>query len=164
MSFFKGIKRKNRFNKTSEEHENELKLQNTISQPSTNEQDDLFSRNFGEIEITQHERNESINKTIMMSQSEFKNIKHNNLIALYIDESDIQENIHNSLFIFKMELNYLSDFLDRRDQKISFDKSFSERNKFTVKNYLKIKIRWKVLQQKDIERLSLSKVEINFKG
>lgn len=81
----------------------------------------------------------------MLSHSEFKNVKENTLIALYQEESHIANGLHNALFIFRMREKYLSTMLERRDEKISFDKNFSERNKLNIKLYRKISLRWKVL-------------------
>lgn len=88
MSFLKRKKRKNRFSKVPKETSND-KLLNQSSRPSINGMDDPLGRNSGEIQITQHERNQSIDKIILLSNSEFKNVKENSLIALYQDDSMI---------------------------------------------------------------------------
>lgn len=126
--------------------------------------DDPLGRNSGEIQITQHERNQSIDKIILLSNSEFKNVKENSLIALYQDDSMIQNNLHNALFVFRMQGKYLSDYLDRRDQKMSFDKAFSQRNLLNVKLYQNLTLGWKVLSQSEIDSMKIDYIEINFKG
>lgn len=100
----------------------------------------------------------------MLSNSEFKNVKENSLIALFQDEMMILNNLHNALFVFKMQTKYLSDLLDNRDQKVSLDKQFSQRNNLNIKLYKNITLRWKVLNPESLESLAISKAEITFKG
>lgn len=63
-----------------------------------------------------------------------------------------------------MKSQYLTDLLDRREQKISFDKVFSQRNHFNVKVYQKMLLKWKVLSAEEQERLVIDELQISVKG
>lgn len=154
MSFLKKKKRrKNRFkivNKVEEEKEPERNTKES-------KQGKLMG---GEVEVTIHEMNSALNQKILLSQEEFSNVSGDMMIEMTYTTLENKEEV----FCFKFKSEFLSDFMDGREAKMSLDVGFCTENNLQISDFKGKKVHWRSMGISEQHKNKVAVVEIGFKN
>lgn len=154
MSFLKKKKRrKNRFkivNKVEEEKEPDRNTKETKE----------GSLVVGEVEISIHEMNSALNRKILLSKEDFSNVREDMMVEMSYLNKDHKE----EMFCFRFKSEYLSDFMDNRQAKISFDVGFCAEKNLEISDIRGRKVKWRSMGLSEQHKNKVAVIEVGFKN
>lgn len=160
MSFLKRKRRKNRFKKAKEETE-KMETVNEVSR----EDGGLMT---GEVELTLHEQNSSMNHSILLSTEEFGGLQEGVIIEitydLEIEKKGKIKKKSNNMFCFPFKRKYLTDYLNSRQAKMSFEAKYCDTKKLEFCLLKGKKVKWRALNLTEQHERKIAVIEIGFKN